>query len=42
MYMTLMIILGVAFLGVLPIWPCSRKWGSLPSLRLAWCWVAWD
>jgi hypothetical protein len=28
---TILIVLGVLFLGVLPIWPYSGSWGYLPS-----------
>ncbi len=27
----LIVILGVLFLGVLPVWPHSSSWGYLPS-----------
>ncbi|MDH4301795.1 MAG: DUF3309 domain-containing protein [Nitrospira sp.] len=35
----LIIVLGVLFLGVLPIWPHSGDWGYLPSSGLGFLFV---
>ncbi|HWF60799.1 MAG TPA: DUF3309 domain-containing protein [Nitrospira sp.] len=35
----LIVILGVLFLGVLPIWPYSSSWGYLPSGGLGFLFV---
>jgi len=35
----LIIVLGLLFLGVLPIWPHSGNWGYLPSSGLGFLFV---
>jgi hypothetical protein len=35
----LIVVLGVLFLGVLPIWPHSSNWGYLPSGGLGFLFV---
>ncbi|MGE0469998.1 MAG: DUF3309 family protein [Nitrospira sp.] len=35
----LIIVLGLVFLGVLPIWPHSGNWGYLPSSGLGFLFV---
>jgi hypothetical protein len=38
-YTILIIVLGLLFLGVLPIWPHSGNWGYLPSSGLGFLFV---
>lgn len=32
LYITLLVVLIVAFIASLPIWPYNRKWDSLPAM----------